>query len=78
MGVNYEEVLVQGDSVLGRDSESSSYPGFGLSRFNSIANFREAIKDSLKGRPKNGMFIAVANEIKEDASDVSSKHWPSF
>ena len=33
-GINYEEVLVQGDSVLVRDSESSSYPGSELSRFN--------------------------------------------
>ena len=33
-GVNYEEVLEQGDSVLVRDSDSLSYPGFELSRFN--------------------------------------------
>ena len=29
-GVNYEEVLEQGDSVLVQDSESSSYAGFAL------------------------------------------------
>ena len=26
--------------------------------------FKKAEKDSIDGRPKNGMFIAIANEIK--------------
>ena len=37
--------------------------------------YKKAIKDSLEGRPKNGMFIAVPDEIKEHATDVSPKHW---
>ena len=37
--------------------------------------YKKAIKDSLEGIPTNGMLIAVANEIKEYASDVFPKHW---
>ena len=31
--------------------------------------------DSLYGRPKNGMFIAVPMEIKENVRDISPTHW---
>ena len=34
---------MQGDSVLVRDSESSSYPVFELSRFNCISNILTSI-----------------------------------
>ena len=37
--------------------------------------FKPAIKNSLDGRPKNGMFIAVPNEISGNIEDVSPKHW---
>ena len=37
--------------------------------------FKEAIKDSLDGRPKGGMFVAIPQEIKELALDVSPPHW---
>ena len=37
--------------------------------------FKEAMKDSLEGRPKNGMFVAIPKEIKERAKDVSPNHW---
>ena len=37
--------------------------------------FKKAIKDSINGRPKNGMFIAVPDELKEYVVDVSPNHW---
>ena len=33
---------------------------------------KKAVKDSLEGRPKNGMFIAVPHEI---GGDASPNHW---
>ena len=29
----------------------------------------------IEGRPMNGMFIAVANDITENVLDVSPNHW---
>ena len=40
-GVNYEEVLEQGDSILVRVIASSSYRGFGLSRLYCIYKKRK-------------------------------------
>ena len=38
--------------------------------------FKSAVKtDQSSGRPKNGMFIAVPDKIKERFSDVSPSHW---
>ena len=37
--------------------------------------FKAATKDSINGRPKNGMFIAVPDELKEYVVDVSLNHW---
>lgn len=37
--------------------------------------FKEAVMESSYGRPKNGMFIAVPKEIKENVTDVSPDHW---
>ena len=37
--------------------------------------YEKAIKNSLEGRPMNGMFIAVANDITENVLDVSPNHW---
>ena len=37
--------------------------------------FKEAIKDSFEGRPKNGMFLAIPLEIKELVHNVSPTHW---
>ena len=37
--------------------------------------FKEAVMESSYGRPKNGMFIAVPKEIKENVKDVSPDHW---
>ena len=37
--------------------------------------FKEAIKYSFDGRPKNGMFIAIPVEIKGLIRDVSPPHW---
>ena len=37
--------------------------------------FKAAIQDSKEGRPKNGMFIAIPDEIKDYAKDVSPNHW---
>ena len=31
--------------------------------------------ESTYGRPKNGMFIAVPKEIKENVKDISPNHW---
>ena len=42
---------------------------------NARVIFKEATKESIGGRPKNGMFIAVPLEIKELAVDVSPSHW---
>ena len=42
---------------------------------NSHVIFKSAVKEGLNGRPMNGMFIAVPNEIKENVSDVSPDHW---
>ena len=38
--------------------------------------FKKAMKDNMDcGRPKNGMFIAVPEEIKELVTDISPNHW---
>ena len=37
--------------------------------------FKEAVMESSYGRPKNGMFIAVPKEIKENVMDVSPDQW---
>ena len=37
--------------------------------------YKKAIKNSLEGRPMNGMFIAVANDITENVLNVSPNHW---
>ena len=37
--------------------------------------FKEAIKESFEGRPKNGMFVVIPNELKAMAEDVSPHHW---
>ena len=37
--------------------------------------FKPAIKDSLDGRPKNGMFIAIPNKISGKIKDISPNHW---
>ena len=42
---------------------------------NARVIFKEAIKDSFEGRPKNGMFVAIPLEIKELVIDVSPTHW---
>ena len=36
---------------------------------------KPAVMDSLYGRPRNGMFIAVPMEIKENVQDISPTHW---
>ena len=36
---------------------------------------KSAVMDSMHGRPRNGMFIAVPLEIKENVKDVSPNHW---
>ena len=42
---------------------------------NARVIFKEAIKDSFEGRPKNRMFVAIPLEIKELVIDVSPTHW---
>ena len=42
---------------------------------NARVIFKEEIKDSCGGRPKNGMFVAIPLEIKELILDVSPTHW---
>ena len=42
---------------------------------NARIYFKRAVKDSMDGRPKNGMFIAVPDGIKELVVDVSPNHW---
>ena len=37
--------------------------------------FKGAVKDSLDGRPKNGMFIAVPRELSQFVTDISPSHW---
>ena len=37
--------------------------------------FKKATKDSIEGRPKNGMFVAIPGEIKDCVEDVSPNHW---
>ena len=37
--------------------------------------FKKAVKDNMDGRPKNGMFIAIPNVIKQQVKDVSPAHW---
>ena len=41
---------------------------------NSKIIFKPAIKESVEGRPKHGMFIAIPRELKEFAEDVSPHH----
>ena len=36
--------------------------------------FKQATKESLDGRPKNGMFIAVPGDLKAYVTDVSPHH----
>ena len=42
---------------------------------NARVIFKEAMKDSFEGSPKNGMFMAIPLEIKELVRDVSPPHW---
>ena len=37
--------------------------------------FKKGEMDTIQGRPKNGMFIAVPNNIKENVCEVSPHHW---
>ena len=37
--------------------------------------FKNAVKDNFEGRPKNGMFIAIPDVIKQQVNDVSPAHW---
>ena len=37
--------------------------------------FRKGEMDTIQGRPKNGMFIAVPKKIKENGFEVSPHHW---
>jgi len=37
--------------------------------------FKPCLKEQNLGRPRNGMFIAVPNIIKENICDVSPPHW---
>ena len=37
--------------------------------------YKEAVKETQEGRPKNGMFIAIPDELKEQGEDVSPQHW---
>ena len=37
--------------------------------------FKRAVMESTYGRPKNGMFIAVPKEMKENVKDISPNHW---
>ena len=36
---------------------------------------KKAVKDSLEGQPKNGMFITVPHEIGGLVTDASPNHW---
>ena len=37
--------------------------------------FKNAVKESLEGRPKNGMFIAISNDIAQYAIEIPTNHW---
>ena len=37
--------------------------------------FKPAEKEYLEGRPKNGMFIAIPDVMKENVTDISPSHW---
>ena len=37
--------------------------------------FKPAEKDYLEGKPKNGMFIAASDVMKENVTDISPSHW---
>ena len=37
--------------------------------------FKKGEMDTIQGRPKNGMSIAVPNNIKENVCEVSPHHW---
>lgn len=37
--------------------------------------FKSAVKNNLDGRPRNGMFIAIPDDIKGNVNDVSPQHW---
>ena len=37
--------------------------------------FKRVVMESTYGRPKNGIFIAVPKEIKENVKDISPNHW---
>ena len=37
--------------------------------------FKNAVKDNFEGGPKNGMFIAIPDVIKQQVNDVSPAHW---
>ena len=36
--------------------------------------FKKGEMDTIQGRSKNGMFIAVPSEIKENVFEVSTRH----
>ena len=37
--------------------------------------FKNAVKDNFEGRPKNGMFIAIPDVIKQQVNNASPAHW---
>ena len=37
--------------------------------------FKPAEKECLEGRPKNGMFIAIPEIMRENVTDISPNHW---
>ena len=61
---NQENPLLQGNRYLAKKCLSDAR-----------LFFKKAVKDNLDGRPKNGMFIAIPDVIKEQVKDVSPAHW---
>ena len=61
---NQENFLLQGNRYLAKNC-----------LLDARLVFKKAVKDNFEGRPKNGMFVAVPDVIKQQANDVSPAHW---
>ena len=61
---NQENFLLQGNRYLAK----KCLPDIRLV-------FKNAVKDNFEGRPKNSMFIAIPDVIKQQVNDVSPAHW---
>ena len=61
---NQENFIIRGNSYLIEKALSNCH-----------IVFKPSVKEHIEGRPKNGMFIAVTDSIKDKIRDISPPNW---